>query len=130
MQKAEANYHKLADDLAAMRSSQKLSTEDELILRDAGFAVADCHFELGDYSGAARLYEDVVGRYPDRVEALEALKQITRCYWVERDSKKAAETVQRVKSTLKSLSDAGLDEASGHPSRKEWQEWLDWAGKQ
>jgi lipopolysaccharide biosynthesis regulator YciM len=130
MQKAEANYHKLVDDLASMRSGGKLSTEDELILRDAGFALADCHFELGDYSGAARLYEDIVGRYPDRVEALEALKQITRCYWVERDSKKAAETVERVKSTLKSLSDSGLDEASGHPSRKEWQEWLDWAGKQ
>jgi tetratricopeptide (TPR) repeat protein len=130
MQKAEANYHKLADDLAATRGSGKLSSDDELILREAGFAVADCHFELGDYSGAARLYEDVVGRYADRVEALEALKQITRCYWVERDSKKAKETVERVRSTLKSLSDSGLDEASGHPSRKEWQEWLDWASKQ
>jgi hypothetical protein len=130
MQKAEANYHKLADDLAAMRGGGKLSSLDELILRDASFAVAECHFELGDYSGAARLYEDIVGRYPERVEALEALKQITRCYWVERDSKKAIQTVERVKSALKSISDQNLDEASGHPSRKEWQEWLDWASKQ
>jgi tetratricopeptide (TPR) repeat protein len=130
MQKAEANYHKLVDDLAPLRIAGKLSAPDESILRDASFAVAECHFELGDYSGAARLYEDIVGRYPDRVEALEALKQITRCYWVERDVKKAIQTVERVRSTLKSLSDSGLDEASGHPSRKEWQEWLDWASKQ
>src|SRR5262249_6898474 len=124
------NYHKLADDLAAMRGNTKLIAEDELILREASFAVAECHFELGDYSGAARLYEDIVGRYADRVEAIEALKQITRCYWVERDSKKAKETVERVRSTLKSLSDSSFDETSGHSSRKEWQEWLDWASKQ
>jgi tetratricopeptide (TPR) repeat protein len=130
MQKAEANYHKLADDLAALRTGAKLSALDESILRDASFAVAECHFEMGDYSGAARLYEDIVGRYADGVEALEALKQITRCYWVQRDSKKASQTVERIKSTLKSISDQGLDEASGHPSRKEWQEWLDWASKQ
>jgi tetratricopeptide (TPR) repeat protein len=130
MQKAAAHFQKLAEDLAVRRAAGPLSGDDEKMLRQVSFAFADTNFELGNYTGAIRLYEEIVGRYPDRVEALQALKQITRCHWVLRDQKKAAETVQRVRATLKSLSDQALAASGDGQSRKDWQDWLDWAEKQ
>jgi tetratricopeptide (TPR) repeat protein len=130
MQMAAAHYTKLADDLSALRASRTLNPTEEGSLRQAGFALAECRFEAGDYQGAIRLYEDLVTRYPHRVEALTALKQITRCYWVQRDPNNAAETIKRIQTMLKDLPDSAFSGDADGQTRQEWEEWLEWASKQ
>jgi tetratricopeptide (TPR) repeat protein len=130
MQMAAAHYQKLVDDLASLQSSRGLSAVEETTFRQAGFSLAECRFESGDYPAAVHLYEELVARYPRRAEALVALKQITRCYWVQRDQKNAVETIKRLQITLKAVSDADLARQPDGQTRQEWEDWLDWATKQ
>jgi tetratricopeptide (TPR) repeat protein len=130
MQMGAAHYQKLVDDLAALQSSRGLSQVEEKTFREAGFSLAECRFESGDYPAAVHLYEELVARYPRRAEALVALKQITRCYWVQRDQKNAVETIKRLQTTLKAVSDADLARQPDGQTRQEWEDWLDWATKQ
>jgi tetratricopeptide (TPR) repeat protein len=130
MQMAAAHYQKLVDDLAALQSSRGLNQVEEKAFREAGFSLAECRFESGDYPAAVHLYEELVARYPRRAEALVALKQITRCYWVQRDQKNAVETIKRLQTTLKAVSDADLARQPDGQTRQEWEDWLDWATKQ
>ena len=130
MQMAAAHYQKLVDDLAAMQTSRGLGQAEEATFRQAGFALADCRFESGDYPAAIQLYEELVARYPRRPEALVALKQVTRCYWVQRDQKNAVDTIKRLQVTLKAVADADLARQPDGQTRQEWEDWLDWATKQ
>jgi tetratricopeptide (TPR) repeat protein len=129
MQMAAVHYHKLIDDLSARTSAEPLTRLEQSILGKAHFADAECRFELGDFQGAIRLYEQLVLRYPHKVETLRALKQITRCYWVLRNQKMAIETVKRLRANLEQLPESVFADKDGE-TRQEWQEWLAWAEKQ
>jgi tetratricopeptide (TPR) repeat protein len=130
VQMAAANYQKLVDDFGARPVANPLVDAEETILRQAHFAVAECHFELGDFRGAIRTYEELIARYPHRVEALHAMKQVARCYWVLGDQKRAAETVKRVRALLQTLPETAFADDPEAQTRKDWQEWLAWAEKQ
>jgi tetratricopeptide (TPR) repeat protein len=130
LQKALAHYQKLVDDLRAEGRSRQLTPQEETILQQAGFAVAECHFEQGLYPEAIQHFEKLVQQYARQAEALQALKQIARCYWVMNNQAKAGETVERVRQALRDTPDKALNGSPDIPSRKEWQEWLDWAAKQ
>jgi tetratricopeptide (TPR) repeat protein len=128
MQKAAAHYQKLVDDLLAQPSSWPLTDKQQEVLRQAAFALAESRFELGEYAAAAKLYDELAARYPHQPDELDALKQETRCYWVQGDRAKAAETVHRLEQALKDVPDSALQGAK--QAREEWQEWLRWAAKQ
>jgi tetratricopeptide (TPR) repeat protein len=130
LQKATAHYQKLADDLGTEAASRRLTGAEEDILRQAGFAVAECAFEQGLYPEAIRHYERLANRYYRQGESLKALQQIARCYWVMRDLDKARATVQRVRTALRELPDKALTGQPDMPSRAEWEKWLEWAEKQ
>jgi tetratricopeptide (TPR) repeat protein len=140
LQKAEAHYQKLVDDLASRPPGRSLTEAEDKALRQAAFAAAECRFELGDYAGAIQLYEELAVRYRHQVDALAALKQMTRCYWVQRDPAranaddpnwiKAGEVIGRARAILQGLSDSAFQGRSDLPSRTEWEHWLDWAAQQ
>ncbi|HEV3261287.1 MAG TPA: tetratricopeptide repeat protein [Gemmataceae bacterium] len=131
LQMAAANYQKLKDDLLARQRKGPLPEEDEAILRKAEFAEADCRFYLGQdkYNEAIRLYEVLVGRYHHRAEGLDALAQITRCYWVKRQPEMALKALQRIRAALQEMDDTAVSASTINHSRQEWQEWLDRAIK-
>jgi tetratricopeptide (TPR) repeat protein len=130
MQMASAHYQKLTDDLTARFDDKPLGEKQETILRQAGFALAECHFELGDFTGAVQLFEQLVTRNAHEPDALRALKQITRCHWIMRNHKAAQETVARIKTLLPTIPDAAFHASPELGTRQEWLEWVDWAAKQ
>jgi tetratricopeptide (TPR) repeat protein len=130
LQKAIAHYQKLADDLAARGPAGRLSAEEETLLRQALLSAAECSFDQGQYQESITFYDKVVARYPQQGVALKALKDITRCYLLLRDSQKTRETVQRLRDMLREMPDQILNEVTDMPSRQEWEQWLEWAWKQ
>lgn len=126
---AAANYQKLKDDLTAREDKGPLSATDESLLRQANFAEAECRFDLGKYDEAIRLYEGLVVRYQHKAESLDALAQITRCLWVQRQPDKALKTLQRLRNALKDVDDAALSASTVNQTRPEWEEWLNKATK-
>jgi hypothetical protein len=126
---AQANYRKLADDLAERKSDAPLSPAEEAILRQADFAQAECQIDLGHYEEAIRLYEILTVRYSHRIEHLLALREIFRCYFMLRNPAKARETALEVRKVLSEVRDEDLPATAGQ-TRKDWQEWLNWAEKE
>jgi tetratricopeptide (TPR) repeat protein len=130
LQKASAHYQKLADDLAALGSARPLTDKEEMLLRQVGFAVAECHFEQGHYAEAIDGYEKMAARYPNQADVLKALQQITRCHWVQSDPSRARETAQRLREALAKLPDGAFKDQPDRWSRQDWEQWLEWAAKQ
>jgi TolA-binding protein len=126
LEKAAVNYQKLEDDLLARQGTVALTPAEEMQLRDASFALAECRFDLGtnNYDEAIRLYEGLAKRYEKRVEELNALVQITRCYWIKRETEKARQTLQRFRTALANIDDATLQASPGAWTRQRWEEWL------
>ncbi len=126
LEKAAANYQKLEDDLLAREAAGPLSPAEAMQLRDASFSVAECRFDLGTngYEEAIRLYEALAKRYEKRVEGLNALVQITRCYWIKNDTERARDTLLRIRTALAEIDDATLQNSPGAWTRKRWEEWL------
>lgn len=125
LQMAAAHYQKLVDDGAARALGR-----DEAALRDAGFALAETRFELGDFAAAARLFEELADRCPHDPDALRALKQAARCHWVLREPAKATEAVRRLRAALADVPDAAFASRPEAGTRREWQDWLAWAERQ
>ena len=121
LERATAHYQKLADDLTAKGAAHPLPEAEEAVLRQALSAVAESHWEQGQYAEAVLAYERIVSRYAHRPDALRALQWITRCHWAARDRQKALETIQRVRGFLQEVADV--------PDRAEWERWLDWAAR-
>jgi tetratricopeptide (TPR) repeat protein len=122
LQQASANYEKVADDLTTRGPLGKLPEPEEGILRQALFAAADCQIEQANYADAIRFFERIAARYPRHLEGLKGLKEITRCYWLQKDKEKARVTLQRFREALK--------EAPDLPAAKELEKWLQWAWEQ
>ena len=59
------------------------------------FLAADCQFDMGDYDTARRPYQVLAERYPDRLEGLNALGGMVRCYSALGDTANDAATPGR-----------------------------------
>lgn len=127
---ALANYQKLAYDLAAHKSNNALTPEQETVLRQADFAIGECQINLGQYTDAVRLYEILAARYHHQVEHLLALRQVWRCYWIQREPDRARAVVKKVGSVLNQMGDGAFTNHPSKQTRQEWKDWIDWAQKQ
>jgi tetratricopeptide (TPR) repeat protein len=123
---AAANYQKLKDDLLARQTAEGLAPADEEVLRRAEFDEAECRFELGtdNFGDAIRLYEVLAARYHHRAECLDALAQVTQCYWMRGQADKALETLNRIRAALKDMDDAAISRSKVRDSRHGWEDWL------
>jgi tetratricopeptide (TPR) repeat protein len=123
---AAANYQKLKDDLLARQAAEGLAPADEDVLRRAEFNEAECRFELGtdNFGDAIRLYEMLAARYHHRAEGLDALAQVTQCYWMRGQADKALEVLDRIRAVLKDMDDAAISGSKVRDSRRGWEDWL------
>src|SRR5262249_23065233 len=80
LDKAAAHFQKLADDLGTRPSRASRNEEEEGLLRQATYAVAECKFDRGQYEAAAGLFEAFADRFPQHGEALNALGKPMPCH--------------------------------------------------
>ena len=126
---AVANYQKLADDTSARRANGALMAEEELLVRQAEFALGKCQIDLGHYTDAIKLFEILSVRYRYQVEHLNALKEIWRCHWMMRNPDKARETVRFMRTVLREVDPQKIRDGTNQ-SPEEWLQWVEWAEKQ
>ena len=84
------------------------------------FLAADCHFDQGEYPVALAAYGRLAARYADRLEGLNALGGMVRCYSALGDAEKMEQTLARIEQMLPKMPD---------PVRRQWSEWLKTARK-
>jgi uncharacterized protein (TIGR03067 family) len=85
------------------------------------FSMAECLFNLGEYTTALALYDGLAERYKDRPERLVALGGSARCYGASKDFIKLQERLQEIRVALPTLDTA---------SRRRWEVWLKDAARQ
>src|SRR5207244_553166 len=62
VESAASTFGQVVADLAALRAPPARTAEEEVMARQAAFALAECQFDLGQYPEALRLYEELAGR--------------------------------------------------------------------
>ncbi|HZU35944.1 MAG TPA: tetratricopeptide repeat protein [Gemmataceae bacterium] len=122
--KATANYQKLKADLRARAEQNLLTDADAALLRQAEFAEAECRFDLGQYDATLKLYDGLAERYAHQAAGLDALTQVTRCYWVKNQPDQALRTLDRLRAAIRAMGDEELLASSVAQTRKAWDEWL------
>ena len=79
------------------------------------FLAADCHFDQGEYPVALAAYERLAARYAERLEGLNALGGMVRCYSALGDAEKMEQALTRIEQMLPKMPE---------PVRLQWSEWL------
>lgn len=126
LEMAAGHHQKLVDDLESQQFKQPLTPEQEAILGQVRFAVADCRFDLGQYAQALFLYNVLAKRYENTVEGLIALKHVWQCHGVLFQPEQARATLDRIRAALPRTT---FDGAGENRSRPWWENWLADQGK-
>jgi tetratricopeptide (TPR) repeat protein len=126
LEMAGVNYQKLVDDLESAQLQQALTAEQEAILGQVRFAVADCRYDLGKYPEALYLYNVLAKRYENTVEGLIALKHACRCHFAMSQLDKARAVVEQIKAALPRTT---FDGTADNRTRAWWENWLADQGK-
>jgi tetratricopeptide (TPR) repeat protein len=117
LRKAVKEYLDLAEVLEKPEAAGHLSAEEAV---QVPFKAAECFYNDGQFEEALRLYEQLAGRYPNRVERLNALGGMVRCLAALGRNDKIAARLAEIQTAL-----AKMD-----PTVKtQWEEWLRVAGK-
>jgi tetratricopeptide (TPR) repeat protein len=123
---ALANFQKVIDDLSASKTATAISDDDETILRQAYFAAGKCLIDLGRYEEAIRLFELIGVHYRNKIEHLDALREIWRVYWMQQLPEKARETVRKMRVVLNEIDNEEIFKHT-RQSKQAWLEWVNWA---
>jgi TPR repeat protein len=113
LEKAWRVYDDLADDLEKRSQVAALSPAEDLLLRKAQFAAADCLLGLpNNLSEAVRRFAKIAERYRRRMEMLWACQRLDYSWrWMGVDLSQACEVVE---ATRKALRDALEDVNDPH----------------
>ena len=114
---AAGEFEVLADLLDKPEGKDLLTPEERV---QVPFLAADCHFDQGDYSGALAAYERLATRYAERLEGLNALGGMVRCYSALGDTEKMEQALGRIEQMLPKMPDE---------VQRQWSEWLKTARK-
>jgi tetratricopeptide (TPR) repeat protein len=94
------------------------------LLRYACLYQADCAFELGLYSDAVDLYDQVAVRFPRDHTSMTALIQIVNCYSNVGDTSRARAAHSRALLRLKELPNEAFEAPDALLDRGAWERWL------
>lgn len=104
------------------------SDGDRLYLKLAHFYRADCLYDLGDYRGAIKLYDEAAQRYQQDPSVLAAYVQIINSWMKLGRSEEARTANERAKWLLRNMPAGAFHETGGLEMNKQyWEQWLKWS---
>jgi len=122
-QKALAHFRQLGFDLADRQSAHPLKQEQQALLREARFGIGDCLVQLGSHDEAVDVYEKLAENYASQPDGVMALLNLAWCQLYPGKVDQAQRTLERCRMTLGLLTPKDFEPP--HPSRLQWQQWID-----
>ena len=124
LEKAAGEYQRVAADCTGLQTLRVLTADEESMQRQAGFAVAECRFDLGQFDDALKLYEDLARKYAKQVEQLIALRHVWQCHGVKFQTEQGKKALVEIRDALKDMPANAFDNTAEVRSRRWWEEWL------
>jgi tetratricopeptide (TPR) repeat protein len=125
LSRAAQLYETVCQELGdALAEGSRLTTLEELMLRNAFFYRGDCAFDLADYEAAVRHYDAARERYPKDPAALVAMTQVVSAYLARGDHEKASIANLRAKQFYESLPESAWADPNLPMSKRDWERWL------
>jgi tetratricopeptide (TPR) repeat protein len=107
----------------------KLSKLEETYLRSSYMDRGECAFELEDYAGAIKLYDQTATRFAQNAVAIDAYLQVVNCYMAMKQPKQASAAAERAQWILKRIPDEEFGKGSLGLKRGYYEELLRMAKK-
>ncbi len=117
----------LAVELTDRQATRALTREEALLLVESRFGIGRCFADLGKPDEAISRLESIVRDHALRAEGLRACMELTHLYLAQPRVEEAKRALTQAQLTLDQLGDDDLEPTK--MTRKQWQEWLDGAGK-
>ncbi len=118
---------KLYDQVIDMyRQSPPTEELDKLYHKLSHFYRADCHYDLGDFQEAIKLYDAATLRYQDDPSALAAYVQIVNSYCALGKTSEAKAANERAKWLLRRMPREAFQDGKFSMPKEYWDEWLKW----
>ncbi|MDZ7617871.1 MAG: tetratricopeptide repeat protein [Patescibacteria group bacterium] len=125
-QRSLDGFQTLRDMLSDRQQERDLTENEQVILRNACFAIGDIEFALGRYPQAIEAYSNASNRYQNTPEVLDAYVQIANAYRRLGDSAQARSALEQAKAVLGRLkADAPFTSGTNY-DRAQWTELLDY----
>jgi tetratricopeptide (TPR) repeat protein len=125
LNKAGELYARVID---RFKQTKPETDNDKLYLKLSHFYRADCLYDLGDYRGAIKLYDEAALRYQDDPSVLAAYVQIINS-WMKLGRPDEARTAnERAKWLLRKMPAGAFEQTGGLDMNKQyWEQWLKWS---
>ncbi|MGQ0627866.1 MAG: tetratricopeptide repeat protein [Phycisphaerales bacterium] len=124
LSRAADAYQRAGAEIAA-KDARRLTTMDQLVMRNSAFYLGDVAFEQNDYAAAIAAYDAARLRYSDDPASLVAMVQIVNCYVAERRWAEAVTANNRAEQQLRSLPDTVWASPDLPMEKRHWERWLD-----
>lgn len=128
LKKAQIGFELVRRALEA-RDPRALSKLEKLQLRNSGFFLGDCAYELKDYDAAIHHYDAAREKYPTDPASLVAMVQIVNAYLEQGDVDRARTANERAIRFYNNLPLSAWDDPTLPMTHEEWKSWLDSMGK-
>lgn len=125
--RAHELYDGLIREIEAGRGT--LGPLGKATLRNAYYFRGSCAFDLGEFELAIREYDAAYERYPDEPASLVSLVQIVNASIELGDFDRARTSHERARRFFRSLPDSVWDDPDLPMGRRQWERWLDTAGR-
>jgi TolA-binding protein len=123
LRKAQGLFDQVRRSLEG-RDARRMTSLEQLELRNSYFYLGDCAFDLKDFETAIHHYDTARERYPKDPASLVAMIQIVNAY-VELGDKQRAETANnRAKAFYDSLPPTVWADPNLPMDKADWQRWL------
>ncbi len=123
LEKAASQYDKT---ISFYRNTPPTREEDKRFAQLAVMHRADCAYELGDFDGAVKLYDQASREQSDPSQVVAANIQIANAYFAMHKPNEARGATERAKQLLHKLP-AGSESSVPMPAAY-WEQWLKWTG--
>ncbi|MCX7702383.1 MAG: tetratricopeptide repeat protein [Gemmataceae bacterium] len=125
LEKARQVAEPLEDELRKREQEDTLSENDQVVLKQVSFLVAECYFFMENFEEAVRRYNILALRYKGEIEELIALSQLWQCHEVYLGQReKGSATLSRLRDALRAMPDDVFDQSSELHRRQYWDDWL------
>jgi tetratricopeptide (TPR) repeat protein len=111
---------KLLQEIAKRQDEKPLSAAEKAMFRNGYFGRAEALFALGRYDQAIKAYSDVVNRYQNEPEVLDAYLQLSECYRRLGQPLEARSALEQAKIVLTQLKDNAPFTEVTNRRRDEW----------